>query len=66
MKRNILIKLAAVSWLIGAVIGCGIKGPPLPPLETLGDKANNYNLVQKENTARAASGDATVKEAHPK
>ena len=65
MKKNNLLNLIIASLLFGLAIGCGIKGPPLPPLETLGDKANNYNLTQKPNTT-SASGDATVKENQPK
>jgi len=41
-------------------IGCGIKGPPLPPLETVNDRANN--MVDESPTASAAvSGDSTTK-----
>jgi predicted small lipoprotein YifL len=37
--------------------GCGIKGPPLPPLDTM-DRANNDHLEDKTQVT-AASGDAT-------
>ena len=41
-KRLILI-LAAVG--LALVCGCGIKGPPLPPIETIQDETINAKAV---------------------
>ncbi|MCC2677866.1 MAG: hypothetical protein K0R29_442 [Pseudobdellovibrio sp.] len=54
MKTTILI--AAII----AGIGCGIKGPPLPPLETVNDRANNM-VDETQPAAGAVSGDSTIK-----
>lgn len=52
-----------VAIAIAAGIGCGIKGPPLPPIETVSDRANNANLDEKPVTAAVpVSGDATKKD----
>jgi hypothetical protein len=42
-------KLQLMTLLILGIIlvsSCGIKGPPLPPIETIGEKANNANMPE--------------------
>lgn len=60
MKKTLLL----IAIVVG--VGCGIKGPPLPPLETVNDRTNNINAdsdsVSEVSSAktRTISGDNTT------
>lgn len=56
MKKNKFAVFLFMAVLL-LLVSCGIKGPPLPPLETVGERANNANLDPK--TPVLTSGDAT-------
>lgn len=39
------INYLVIAALVAAGLGCGIKGPPLPPIETIEDKVNNAPIT---------------------
>ena len=54
------MKIFKIILLVASLLGfgsCGIKGPPLPPLETVGERANNANMNSKSPIV--ASSDPT-------
>jgi predicted small lipoprotein YifL len=51
-------KLIFVLFLLS--LGCGIKGPPLPPLDTM-ERVNNAGTEEQTASANAASTDSTQK-----
>jgi predicted small lipoprotein YifL len=61
MKQIIYFFIAA-AMAVG--FGCGIKGPPLPPIETIEDRVNNAPLTNAEppsgSKTNATSSDSTT------
>lgn len=55
------MKTALLAAIIVIGTGCGIKGPPLPPLETVNDRENSAGFDEPATAAEAASGDITKK-----
>lgn len=60
MNKAFLLSVLIISF------GCGIKGPPLPPLETVNDRANNVNADSASSAdisgakTKTISGDGTT------
>jgi predicted small lipoprotein YifL len=54
MKKSLLLLLVLMT------ASCGIKGPPLPPLDTMNDRTNNANIDGNKTAASAESTDATT------
>lgn len=51
--------VAVASLTLG--FGCGIKGPPLPPIETIEDKVNSVPLNESKPTAPLTSSSSSDK-----
>jgi hypothetical protein len=62
MKNKKIKKFLLFSFIVTASFACGIKGPPLPPLETIQTSESNAKAIESQKTPTSlVSGDATKK-----
>ncbi len=64
-------RLKQTSYLVSAAvlaagIGCGIKGPPLPPIETVEDKINAVPVTDMQVPKTISNSTDTTNAIHPK
>lgn len=65
-NKNLKIFLMAAAAL-ALVVGCGIKGPPLPPIETIEAEAINGKAVQASSvSATTQAAPASTDQTKPK
>lgn len=61
MKLKSKLMIAAISAGLMLILSCGIKGPPLPPIETIEDKAYIDPSLAKEGVAPTPQPESTDK-----
>ena len=66
MNRLKQISYLVVTAVLAAGIGCGIKGPPLPPIETVEDKINAAPVTDMQGPKTISNSTDTTNAIPPK
>ncbi len=65
-QTSYLVSAAVLAAVLAAGIGCGIKGPPLPPIETVEDKINAVPVTDMQVPKTISNSTDTTNAIHPK